>query len=383
MNLVLLSTSAIHHPGPRARWMPLARMAQRRGITTALLCLHPDFANLATATQLVDGVSLTHIAQMHIDQHEQPLQGFSLLATALHASIRMARHTIQLRPQTIGICKAQPINGLAALLAHRRTGTPIILDVDDNEHESHQFAHAWQKSLVARIERQLPSWSRSVSVASHWHTQRLIDTGHRHAAHIPNGIDAIPTLPTRLPNLPDRYIAYVGRIACTTHAVDILVDALAHSRSDIPLVIAGSGPDTAVIHHRLSTQVPATRWIWLGQVAPAIAQSVIAHAHATVDPVRDTPAAAARYPLKIIESLAHGVAVITSAVGDRATMIGPHGRIVRAGDPHALAHAIDDVIHHPPPLRAQGRAQVAHLTWSQIAPRWLHHHRIVDTRGES
>jgi glycosyltransferase involved in cell wall biosynthesis len=164
----------------------------------------------------------------------------------------------------------------------------------------------------------------------------------------------------------------------------MLIEAIAQTHTTMPLVIAGSGPDVPALHHHITQHGIASRCIWLGQVPPAGAHAIIAHAHATIDPVRDTPAAAARYPLKIIESLAHGVPVITSHVGDRATMIGPHGRLVAAGSARALAHAIDDICGQPRLSRAAGQAQVAHLTWDQIGPRWLTHHRLIPTlRGAS
>ena len=383
MNLIMLSTSASHHPGPRARWLPLAHIAHRHGINVELVCLHPNYVNLTTPHQQHAGISIRHVAQMHIDRHERPLQGTTLMRIALSASISLARQAIRAQPHVITICKAQPINGLAAIIAHRRTGAPLILDIDDCEHESHQFARSWHKTLVTRVEHLLPQIASSTSVASAWQLNQLIAAGHRNLAHIPNGIAGLPSLPKRIGNLPAQYIAYVGRIAFNTHAVDLLIDALAQTNTTLPLVIAGSGPDVAAMHQRIADHRLDTRCIWLGHVAPATAQAIIAHAHATVDPVRDTPGAAARYPLKIIESLAHGVPVITSPVGDRATMIGGHGLLVPAGDAASIAHAINTIAAQPRWQRTNGHAQVAHLTWDQNGPQWLSHHRLLTTQREA
>lgn len=377
MKLAMLSTSASHHPGPRARWIPLAQIAQRHGITTEILCLHPNYANLITPHQSIDGVTITHVAQMHVNRHGQPLTGMALIVTALRASMRMALHTIRAKPDVIGICKAQPINGLAAVIASRRIGANIILDVDDLEHASHQFAHAWHKALVAQVEHVLPQIVHSTSVASQWQMHHLAQAGQRNLAHTPNGITHIPILPERLSTIPEHYIAYVGRIAFNTHAVDLLIEAMTQTHTGMPLVIAGSGPASDQLRLRIVRYGLESRCIWLGHVAPVTADTIIAHAHATLDPVYDTPAAAARYPLKIIESLAHGVPVITSPVGDRATMVGRHGRLVTAGSASALADAINDICSQPRLPRTAGQAQVAHLTWDQIGPRWLAHHRLI------
>lgn len=376
MKLIMLSTSASHHPGPRARWIPLARIAQQHGIPTELICLHPDYAHIRATTVTHNGIAIHHVAQMHVDSHEQPLHGITLVTTALRATIHLARHAIRAQPSVIAICKAQPMNGLAALIAQRRTAARIILDVDDIEHLSHRFDRSWQRTLVARVEQRLPHQVKSVSAATAWHTHQLNQAGHRHVAHIPNGIDQIPQVPPRPAGLPTQYMAYVGRIAFTTHAVDVLIEALTHTRSTLPFVIAGSGPDSDAVRQQLHQKNLMSRCIWLGHVPPATAHAIIAHAHATVDPVRDTPAAAARYPLKIVESLAYGVPVITSPVGDRATLIGPHGRLVPAGNARALADAIDEMGDQPRIARTFGHTQVAHLTWEAIGLRWFDHHHL-------
>lgn len=377
MKATLLSTSAMYHPGPRARWIPLARIAHRHGIAAELICLHPNYQQHTHISATIDGVVVTHVAQMHIDKHERALHGTALMTTALRASIRMAQHTIRSQPHVIALCKAQPINGLAAIIAQRRTGATLILDIDDCEHESHLFNHAWQKALVAHVERALPRHAQSTSVASQWHLHQLTRIGHDNLAHIPNGIEYIPSLPLPLSTLPTHYVAYVGRIAFHTHAVDLLIDAIAQTHTTIPLVIAGNGPDVAALHRRITHHRLGTRCIWLGQVSPTTAQQVIAHAHATIDPVRDTLAVAARYPLKIIESLAHGVPVITSAVGDRAEMIGAHGTLIPAGNARALADAIDTYARAPRLPRHAGHARVMHLTWDRVGLRWLDHHRLL------
>ncbi|MFZ9858343.1 MAG: glycosyltransferase [Roseiflexaceae bacterium] len=377
MKLVMLSTSASHHPGPRARWIPLARFAQHHGITTEILCLHPDYVNLSIPHQSIDGVTVTHVAQMHVNRYGKPLTGLDLIVTALRSSMQMALHTIRRKPQIISICKAQPINGLAAAIASRRIGANIILDVDDVEHASHQFTHTWHKDLVAQVEHVLPQIAHSTSVASQWQMHLLNQTGQRNLAHIPNGITHIPVLPHQLSTMPKHYIAYIGRIAFNTHAVNLLIEALAQTHTGMPLVIAGSGPDSDQLRQLIECYGLEARCIWLGHVDPATADAIIAHAHATLDPVYDTPAAAARYPLKILESLAHGVPVITSPVGDRATIVGTHGRLVTAGSASALADAIDDICSQPRLPRTTGQVQVAHLTWDQIGPRWLAHHRLI------
>ena len=79
-------------------------------------------------------------------------------------------------------------------------------------------------------------------------------------------------------------------------------------------------------------------------------------------------------PLKIVESLASGVPVVTGDVGDRAEML-THaaGVLVRPGDARALADGIAAVLaDRPLQLRlAEGaRARAEAYRWDRLAQVW-------------
>jgi glycosyltransferase involved in cell wall biosynthesis len=99
-------------------------------------------------------------------------------------------------------------------------------------------------------------------------------------------------------------------------------------------------------------------------------------AHCTVDPVRDSPAARARSPLKIAESLARGVPVVTGDVGDRReTLLGDVrcGVIVAPGDPRALADGIVDMLRDRAARDAMSAAalnRARSLVWPTLVDRW-------------
>ena len=380
MRMVMLSTSASHHPSPRGRWLPLARAAAAQGITVTFLGLHPHYQTLQPRISHDAGVTIQHVAQMHVDA-TGPLHGGRLYGTALWAVWQLARHAIAYRPAVICLCKAQPINGLAALIAQRWSGARLILDIDDDEADSHQFAHAWQRRLVAWGEQSIPRHASTITTASAWLRQRY----GSNALHVPNGLEpaqfvpASPSAQTALQQryqLPPRYLLYFGNLATQSHGVDVLLQALAQSTTQLPLVIAGDGHERAALQ-QLAVQLGiARRCVWLGQIAPSDIPALLAQAHASIDPVRATIAAAARYPLKICESLAQGVPVITSPVGDRAALVGEAGILVPAGDSQALATALTVAsirVFDAPRIQAQ----VRQLEWTQVAPRWLAHHRLV------
>jgi glycosyltransferase involved in cell wall biosynthesis len=266
------------------------------------------------------------------------------------------------------------------LIAQRWSGARLILDVDDDEADSHQFAHAWQRRLVAWGEQSIPRHASTITTASAWLRQRY----GSNALHVPNGLEpaqfalASPSAQTALQQryqLPSRYLLYFGNLATQSHGVDVLLQALAQSTTQLPLVIAGDGHERAALQ-QLAVQLGiARRCLWLGQIAPSDIPALLAQAHVSIDPVRATIAAAARFPLKICESLAQGVPVITSPVGDRATLVGEAGILVPAGDSQALATALTQIstqVFDAPHIQAQ----VRQLQWTQVAPRWLAHHRL-------
>jgi len=380
MRVVMLSTSASHHPSPRGRWLPLARAAVAQGVAVTFLGLHPYYQTVQPRISDDGGVRIQHVAQMHVDG-SGALQGMRLYGTALVAAWQLARYAIAYRPEVICLCKAQPINGLAALIAQRWCRARLILDVDDDEAESHQFTHGWQRQLVAWGEQTIPRHASTITTASAWLRQRY----GSNALHVPNGLEPTQFAPASLSaqtalqqryQLPPRYLLYFGNLATRSHGVDLLLRAFAHSHSELPLVIAGAGHERTALQ-QLATQLGiAQRCLWLGQVAPSDIPTLLARAQVSIDPVPDTIAAAARYPLKICESLAQGVPVITSPVGDRATLVGAAGVLVPAGDSQALAAALTHVttqVWDAPSIQAQ----VHPLQWRQVAPRWLSHHRLL------
>jgi len=380
MRVVMLSSSASHHPSPRGRWLPLARAAVAHGNAVTFLGLHPHYQTLQSRMSHDAGVTIQHVAQMHVDVMG-PLRGGRLYGTALWAAWQLARHAIAYRPDVICLCKAQPINGLAALIAQRVSGARLILDVDDDEADSHRFAHAWQRRLISWGEQYIPRHASTITTASAWLLRRY----GSNAQHVPNGLYPAQCAPVSLSTqialqqryqLPPRYLLYFGNLATHSHGVDLLLRAFAQNQSLYPLVIAGDGHERVALQ-QLATQLGlSARCVWLGQVEATAIPALLAQAHVSIDPVPDTNAAAARYPLKICESLAQGVPVITSPVGDRAAIVGDAGILVPADDIQALAEALTHASQQQYDA-ARIKTQVTHLHWNEVAPHWLAHHRLV------
>jgi len=83
--------------------------------------------------------------------------------------------------------------------------------------------------------------------------------------------------------------------------------------------------------------------------------------------------ARARSPLKIVESLASGVPVVTGDVGDRREMLGAAGLIVAPGDARALAEGLELLLSNRAEQRRMAEAareRAEAYTWDRLAPQW-------------
>ncbi|MFM2032802.1 MAG: hypothetical protein RLZZ297_1567 [Chloroflexota bacterium] len=381
-SITFVTASAPHHPGPAARVLPIARYAARHGWSVTILCLDPAWKKNGPQTQTVDGVTIATVGQMHVGADGQPASGVRLLAIAIAAVWCLARAALATRPAALVICKALPLNGIAAQLAARWCRCPLVLDADDAEAASHASAAAWVVAGLAWYERELPRWVASTTTATRWQTR---SAGYQRAVAVPNGVDLELFSPSdsatalayaRAHGIPTPALVYVGSLRLTSHAVDLLLQAYARSSRLLPLVIAGSGPDEAALHRLAAELGIAEHIVWLGQIDCSAVPLLLASAQASCDPVRADAAAAARFPLKIVESLALGVPVITSPIGDRATHW-PIGLILAtAGDADAYAAALDRAMTQPPD-RAAICALGVTASWEQLAPRWYAAHGIA------
>ena len=90
----------------------------------------------------------------------------------------------------------------------------------------------------------------------------------------------------------------------------------------VTLRLVGGGPDIDALRQLARDLGIAERCEWVGRVARADVSAHFAQATLSVDPVLDDDTARARWPLKIVESLAAGVPVVTGDIGDRRELLG-------------------------------------------------------------
>jgi glycosyltransferase involved in cell wall biosynthesis len=176
---------------------------------------------------------------------------------------------------------------------------------------------------------------------------------------IPNGFDPdrfLPVTPDEREAVRRRWklegqqvVLYPGSLSLSNHPIGLLLDAFArvrHSLSTARLLLVGGGEDYDRLAQAICKRELDQAVVMTGRIDPAQVPAVYAASEVVVDPVYDDEVAQARSPLKIVESLACGVPVVTSAVGDRAAMLdqGQAGVLVTPGNGQALAEGILSVL---------------------------------------
>ncbi len=387
MKIAFLCTSGADNASPRGRWLPVAAELARLGHQPSVFLLHPTFATASTAERSYDqhGVHIEHVAQMHVygpPSAQRHYGGAALARVSAAAALALFRAAMRAKPEAIHVCKPQPMNALAGILAARRLIVPLFVDCDDYEAEANRFGSAWQKSVVRWWEDRTPLRAQGVTVNTRFLRDRCVALGvaESRIAHVPNGI-ALERFPLTPSKHDGRTVLYLGAMRIASHGVDLLIDAFAQVRAKQPdarLLMVGDGHDRSRLEQQARALGIADAIHWAGAVAPGDVQSFFARATCSVDPVSDTPAMRGRSALKIVESLACGVPVVTADVGDRSETLqigtaSACGEIVAPGSAASLAEGILRLLRdnaHRDALASRARARAVDYDWSALAQTW-------------
>jgi glycosyltransferase involved in cell wall biosynthesis len=257
----------------------------------------------------------------------------------------------------IYVAKAQPMNGLAGWLSTRLGRAGLALDCDDYEAASNTFGGAWQRGIVNWWEERLPRLAHAVTVNTTFLAGRCVRAGvsPERVLLVPNGFD--PDLFGPVPEatrdvIRNRWgldgrkmVLYIGSLSFTNHPLLLLLDAFVQVRrrnSSALLLVVGGGEDYDAVVRAIEERGLTGHVVVTGRASRAEVPGIYAASHIVVDPVDDDDVARARSPLKIAESLAMGIPVVTGDVGDRAMMLGEGqaGVLVKPGCPESLAEGI-------------------------------------------
>jgi glycosyltransferase involved in cell wall biosynthesis len=173
-----------------------------------------------------------------------------------------------------------------------------------------------------------------------------------------------------------RVILYAGSLALASHRVDLLLRAFAQvveQVDDAILMLVGGGEDRQRLLDLSAELGIAGSVIHVGRVSPEQVPLYYGLAYLSVDPVSDDGAARGRSPLKLYESLALGVPVVTADVGDRRLALGDghHGFLVEPGSVDSLASILVDALRQPQQVETRRSNILAdrdrmNLYWDQL-----------------
>lgn len=391
MRITLLLTMGIERPSGR-RYFQIARALARRGHTLRLLALHPDLDNCSQRRFVSDGVEVWYVGQMHARKSDSIPARFGplrLVRVLVAATLGMIWGILCSPADVYHLGKPQPVNGVAALLGVMLLrGRRFYVDCDDDEVGSNRFSAGWQRAVFAFWQWLLPRLAAGVTVNTRFLAGRMRAAGVERVAYVPNGVDttrfkrppapAIAALRAALGLDGRRVVGYAGTLALQNHPVDLLLDAFARSATGMPdtaLLLIGGGEDLPLLRERVDALGLSDRVYFTGHVPQQSVAGYLALSDISADPVCDNDVARARSPLKIFESMALGVPVVTGDVGDRATLLdsGRAGVLVAPGDAEALAGGIKDALADTSRLAAlseAGRGHVRRYEWSALAARW-------------
>lgn len=390
MKIGMLITTGFERPAG-VRYSNIARGLVALGHEVTMLALHPDFAGCRQRRMQRDGVRMAYVGQMHARKvGGQPARfgPLALLRVVLQSSVAMAAAAARLDVDCYHLGKPQPINGLAGLLASRTRGRPLYLDCDDYEAGSNRFGFGWQRQVFAWWEDHLPARAAGVTANTLFLERRAAEHGAPRTVRVPNGID-----PDHFRPLPASQrealrnslgcdqgplIGYVGSLSLNNHPVDLLLQGFALLRTELPqarLLVVGGGEDARSLRSLTAELGIAGQVRFAGHVPLGAVASFTSLCDITVDPVHDDDVARARCPLKLIESLALGIPMVTGDVGDRRALLedGRAGVLVAPGSAAALAEALQGLARDDARRAALGRraqAVSAQYDWQVLAGQW-------------
>ncbi len=180
-------------------------------------------------------------------------------------------------------------------------------------------------------------------------------------------------------------VLFVGRLV-ERKGVDVLLDAAARlvPRHDIRVVIVGDGPERGRLEALVVERGLGRAAQFRGRISAEELERAYASAGACILPaVVDRRGDTEGLGVVLLEAMSYGVPVIGSDIGGITDIItdGVTGILVPAGNPAALASAVERLAQDPGLARRLGEAGYRRVreqfTWEAIAERWDGVYRAV------
>ncbi len=320
----------------------VSRLLAARGHEVTLLC---STSGVASA-RVEDGVRVVRV----------PRRG-----TLLKAPVAWLARSIAPDAEVVHVAATYPFTTPGVLRRAHGLGIPSILDFHF-EPASGTATGRLAASVYRRIgPRDYPlaavALVRSLSYGRSAHSLDGVPV-HRWRV-VPNGID-----PSRFhPDGPARagsYLLFVGRLV-RYKGLQVLLDALALLRPNVPLLVVGEGP----LRERLEAQAARLGLDvrFLGHVPDAELPALYRGARLTVLP---SVTGQESFGISLLESMACGTPVVASRLPGVAELAAIGGLVAEPGDARGLADRLRQGLEHPLP-RGKPLAAAIHANYSWAA----------------
>ena len=393
LRILFLLTQDLESPTGGGRVLPLARALARLGYSIQIFALHSRYHELAVEEreQIVDRICIRYLAPMHVRKRGSEKYYHSpigLAWVAFRATLALTWAALRTEVDIVHVIKPHPMNGIAGWLATCFSRRILWVDCDDYEAGSGHFQHVWQKRGVAFFERAISRSARAITTNTTFIRTKLVGWGIPDARifDLPNGVDPAD-FPAPNRDLSEfklslglsgkQVVAFIGSISLVSHPINLLLEAMesvVQAEPEAALMVVGGGEDLERMRSHSVALGLADSVRFVGRAAQSDLAAYYAISTVSIDPVFDNDAARGRLPLKLFESWACGVPIITGDVGDRRRVFGnpPAGLLVNPGSAKALAKGILTLLADKPlaqTLITRGYQRLGNFTWDHLASR--------------
>ena len=299
----------------------------------------------------------------------------------------------QLRPDVIH-AHSPSLTGVAAIASARRFGLPVVYEMRASwEDGAVDHGTDRQGSLRYRLSRALETWvlrrADAVTTICDGLRRDIVSRGipEDKVTVIPNAVDPVrfrtdgarsPALAKRLGLEGTDVVGFIGSFY-GYEGLDLLLQALPRmlaQKPSIRLLLVGGGYQEQALRQQAATAGIADRIVFAGRVPHDEVQDYYNLVDVFAYPRHRTRLTETVTPLKPLEAMAQGRAVVASDVGGHRELIrdGETGRLFEAGNAAALADAVLALLQDPDAgaaMRAKARRFVeAERNWAASVRRY-------------
>lgn len=378
LRVAMIAPFAVHPKGTtRWRALPLARALAAAGHRVRVVIPPYDWPAHSGRQWQDAGVDV-----VNIELPDQPGRRPSL-ATGWVIAHRLLRCALDWQPDVLHCFKPVGPSGLAALLLGSGHSRPrVVLDVDDWEAGwIHRVGYPalWRLTLIWQ-ERHALKRAHAVTAASRWlqdyvAARRALEERAPAVAYLPNGSEPVQEAPTARSDAQGRVLLYTRFVEHSALNAWQVWRCVLAAEPDARLLVAGvglAGEERQLL--ALAQQHGSASVTLLGWLPAASRAGLFVAVDAALLPVVDTPLNRAKSPMRLVDLLAHGVAVATHAVGEYGAYVRPDqsGLLALPGRPDELAAHVVQLLHDGP-LRARlgeaaARQMATEYSWQRLAP---------------